>query len=226
MKSLLCLLTLALLFTACGGGGGGSGGSLPGPQPSPSPTATRFYQPLAVGDTWTYACYLGTPAPGASTFPKTNQILGTATVNGTQTYEYAEQLPSSPTQSTTVIQLLANDAAGNTLIYGYLANPSASPQPLASPVVIVAQNPGATGPFYDYSAENGGTVSRLYCCNGPTNPTKFGVYQVSEYFEGSHTMAATRDGYGYALGQGVMEEDHNFNLPSRIDCIITATPPP
>ena len=86
------------------------------PGPNPSPTPTLFHQPLAVGDTWTYACYLGTPAPGASAFPKTNQILGTAAVNGTQTYEYQEQLPSSPTQSSNVIQLLADDAAGNRLI--------------------------------------------------------------------------------------------------------------
>ena len=104
MKSLLGFLTLALLLDACGGGGGAGGsGSLPGPLPSPSPTPTRFYQPLAVGDKWTYACYLGTPAPGASAFPKTNQILGTAVVNGTQTFEYQEQIPSSPTRSTNVI---------------------------------------------------------------------------------------------------------------------------
>ena len=125
MKSILGILMLALLLDACGAGGGGGTG-IPGPGPNPSPTPLGFYQPLAVGDTWTYACYLGTPAPGASAFPKTNQILGTATVNGTQTFEYQEQIPSSPTQSTDVIQLLAHDAAGNTLIYGYMANPGAS----------------------------------------------------------------------------------------------------
>jgi hypothetical protein len=225
MKSILGFATLALLLDACGGGGGGGSG-IPGPGPNPSPTPTRFYQPLAVGDTWTYACYLGTPAPGASAFPKTNQILGTVAVNGTQTFEYQEQIPSSPTQSTNVIQLLAHDAAGNTLIYGYMANPSASPQPLASPVVIVAQNPGAMGTSYDYPAENGGTVSRAFCCSGPTNPTVFGVYQVNEFVEGSHSINTATDNYGYAAGQGVMEEDHNFNSPNRIDCIITATPPP
>ena len=188
--------------------------------------STRFYQPLAVGDTWTYACYLGTPAPGASAFPKTNQVLGTVTVNGTQTFEYQQQIPSSLTQSTTVIQLLAHDAAANTLIYGYMANPGSSPQPLASPVIIVAQNPGQPGTVYDYPAENGGTVSRAFCCSGPTNPTVFGVYQVNEFVEGSHSINTATDDYGYAVGQGVMEEDHNFNTPNRIDCIITATPPP
>lgn len=226
MKTLLGLATLVLLLDACGGGGGGGSTSMPGPQPSPSPTPTRFFQPLAVGDTWTYACYLGTPAPGASAFPKTNQILGSTMVNGTQTFEYQEQIPSSPTQSTTVIQLLAHDAAGNTLIYGYMANPSASPQPLASPVVIVAQSPGVPGTSYDYPAQNGGTVSRAFCCTGPTNPTVFGVFTVNEFVEGSHSINTATDDYGYALGLGVMEEDHNFNTPGRIDCIITATPPP
>src|SRR5450755_5137091 len=112
MKTLLGLVTVALLLDACGGGGGSGSTGMPGPQPSPSPTATQFFQPLSVGDTWTYACYLGTPAPGASSFPKTNQILGSTVVNGTQTFEYQEQIPSSPTQSTTIIQLLANDARG------------------------------------------------------------------------------------------------------------------
>jgi len=41
-----------------------------------------------------YACDLGTPAPGASSFPKANQILGTTIVGGTQTFEYQEQIPS------------------------------------------------------------------------------------------------------------------------------------
>ncbi|HKW45141.1 MAG TPA: hypothetical protein VJN22_05740 [Candidatus Eremiobacteraceae bacterium] len=226
MKWLLGFVALALLLDACGGGGGSTSVPGPPPGPSPSPTPTIFFQPLAVGDTWTYACYMGTPSPGASTFPKTNKVLGTAMVHGTQTFEYAQQIPSSPTQSTTVIQLLANDATGNTLIYGYLPNVGGSPQPLASPVVIVAQSPGPPLSIDDYPAEHGGTVQRIYCCHGNTNPTVFGVYVVNEYFEGSHILNNTTDGYGYALGQGVMEEDHILTAPQRIDCLITATPPP
>ncbi|HLJ83347.1 MAG TPA: hypothetical protein VKT51_04105 [Candidatus Eremiobacteraceae bacterium] len=225
MKWMLGLVGLVTLLAACGGGGGGGGG-LPGPRPSPSPTIMQFYQPLAVGDAWTYKCYLGTPAPGASSFPKTNRVIGSVTVNGTLTYEYQEQIPSSPTQSTDEIQLLANDAAGDTLLYGYMATAGSSPQPLASPVVIQAASPGPAGKFYDYPAENGGTISRFYWGTGPTNPTTFGVYQVNEFFEGSHMIGTSTDGYGYAYGQGVMEEDHNFNTPNRIDCVISATPPP
>ena len=111
-------------------------------------------------------------------------------------------------------------------MYGYVANPGASPSPLVSPVVIVAQHPGPPGTIYDYPAENGGTVSRAFCCTGPTNPTVFGVFQVSEFVEGSHSIGTSTDDYGYAAWIGVVEEDHNFNSPSRIDCIITATPPP
>lgn len=226
MKWLCGLAVFPVFLAACGGGGGGSGVPGPGPRPSPSPTPLQFYQPLAAGDTWTYQCYLGTPAPGASAFPKTNQVIGTVSVNGTQTFEYQEQIPSSPTQSTNVIQLLANDAAGDTLLYGYMASAGASPQPLSSPVVIVAASPGPAGKFYDYPAENGGTISRFFFGTGPTNETSFGIYQVNEFFEGSHMIGTSTDGYGYAIGQGVMEEDHNFNTPNRIDCVISGTPPP
>lgn len=213
----------AIWLAACGGGGGSLPGPTPPPGPSPSP---QPYLPLAVGDTWTYACYLGTPAPGASAFPKTNQVLGTTTVAGTTVYEYAEQIPSSPTQSTTQIQLLANDAKHNTVLYGYMAGPTASPQAV-TPTVIVAANPGPSNAPYDYPAEGGGTVSRVFCCTEPTNPTKFGVFTVNAFFDGSHVVSSATDGYGYALGKGVMEEDHNFNNPgTRIDCVITSTPPP
>jgi len=208
-----------LWLGSCGGGGGSS------PGPTPPPASPVPYLPLKVGDVWTYACYLGTPAPGASAFPKTNQVLGTVTVNGTLTYEYAQQLPSSPTNSTTQIQLLANDGQQNTVLYGYMANPTASPQPV-TPTVIVAQHPGGNGSVFDYPSEAGGVVSRFFFGNGVTNPTVFGVLPVSEYFEGSHNINTATDGYGYLLGRGVMEEDHNFNTPQRIDCIITATPAP
>ncbi|HEY7992862.1 MAG TPA: hypothetical protein VID24_01470 [Candidatus Eremiobacteraceae bacterium] len=216
-----------LWLAACGGGGGAS---MPGPGPSPMPSMSpRPFLPLKSGDTWTYACYLGSPAPSASTFPKTNQVLGTATVNGTLTYEYQLQIPTSPTQSTTQIQLLADDAAGNTLIYGYMASPSASPMPIASPTIIIGQNPGPNGTTYDYEAQDGGTVSRVLCCKTQTHPTVFGTFEVDVYYDGSHTVSQATDGYGYAIGLGSMEEDHNFNDPDpskRIDCLVTNTPPP
>lgn len=227
MRTVLVLAFVApcLWLAACGGGGGSMPGpnqSPPGPSPSPQP-----FLPLKVGNMWTYACYKGTPSPGASAFPKTNQVIGSTTVGSTLTYEYQEQIPTSPTVSTTQIQLLANDSAGNTIIYGYMANPSATPVAV-TPTVMIPQVPGQPlTSFYDYPAQGGGTISRVFCCTGVTNPTVFGTLPVSEYFDGSHVLSSTTDGYGYEVGKGAMEEDHNFNNTSpRIDCIITATPPP
>jgi hypothetical protein len=225
---LALLITIAvgtLSIVACGGGGG-SGVAQPTPPPAPTPSP-QPYLPLKVGDMWTYACYRGTPAPGASTFPKTNKIIGTTTINGTVTYEYQEELPISPTTSTFQIQLLANDARGNTLLYGYMLNPTAAPMSV-TPTVIVPEVPGPAGiSYYDYPAEGGGTVSRVFCCSTVTNPTVFGVLRVNVYFDGSHVVASSTDGYGYTVGLGVTEEDHNFNNAStRIDCVVTATPPP
>lgn len=220
------LIAAVVWLAACGGAGGG--GTVP-PGPPPPATSPKPFLPLKAGDVWTYACVLGTPAPSASTFPKTNQVLGTAMVNGTLTYEYALEVPSSPTQRTTQIQLLADDAAGDTLIYGYMANPTASPAPIASPAVVIAQQPGAGLTPYDYEGESGATVQRVFCCTGQTHPTVFGVFDVDEYFEGSHALASATDGYGYAPGVGSVEEDHNFADPDpakRIDCLVTSTPPP
>jgi len=181
--------------------------------------------PLRDGELWTYACYLGTPTPGASTFPKTNQVIGHTTVGATTVYEYAQQMPTSPTQSTTQIQLLANDANDNTLIYGYMANPTATPE-VVTPTIIVAANPGPSNAPFDYPGQDGGTVSRVFCCNTVTNETAFGVIPVSAYFDGSHNVEMATDGYGYAAGKGVMEEDHEFNQMPRIDCVVTGTPAP
>jgi hypothetical protein len=217
-----------LWLAACGGGGSSSGGNLPGPVPSPSSSPIPFL-PLKSGEVWTYGCVLGTPAPSASIFPKVNQILGMTTVNGTLTYEYELQIPTSPTQSTTQIQLLANDTHGDTVLYGYMSSPSSSPAPIASPTVVVAERPGADLTTYDYEAENGATVLRIFCCTGQTHRTVFGVFNVDEYFEGSHVVSESTDGYGYAAGLGSVEEDHNFNDPDpakRVDCLITATPSP
>lgn len=225
-KARLSLLVGILWLAACGGGAGGS--TVPAP-PTPPPSSPKPFLPLKAGDVWTYACVLGTPAPSASTFPKTNHVLGTATVNGTLTYEYALEIPSSPTQSTTQIQLLADDSSGNTIIYGYMSSPSASPAPISSPTVIIAQQPGAGLTPYDYEGENGSTVSRVFCCTGQTHATVFGVFAVDEYFEGAHVLSSTTDGYGYAAGVGSVEEDHNFDDPDpakRIDCLVTSTPSP
>ena len=223
---ILALVSASLWLAACGGGGS----SLPAPGETPSPGPSRSplpFLPLKVGNTWTYACYLGTPVPGASTFPKTNQVIGSTTVGTTVTYEYQEQLPTSPTTGSTQIQLLANDTNGNTLLYGYMANPTASPTAV-TPTVIIPHVPGPPlTSFYDYPAQGGGTISRVFCCTGNTNLTVFGVLPVSEYFDGSHVLSSTTDGYGYEIGKGAMEEVHNSNNASpKVDCLITATPSP
>ena len=226
MKAWIVIAILAGCAAVACGGGGGSSQTLPTPAPSSSP---RPWLPLSVGDTWSYACYLGSPAPGASTFPKSNAVIGTQVVSGTTTFAYEIQVPTSPTNMTEQIQLLADDAAGNTVLFGYLAAPGASPEPIASPTIVIAQNPGSPGSVFDYPAENGGTVSRFFFGNIPTHPTVFGVFQVDAYYEGSHTFATSPDCYGYAPGLGSMEEDHNFTDPDpnkRIDCLITSTPPP
>jgi hypothetical protein len=194
-----------------------------GPSASPKP-----FLPLAVGDTWTYSCYLG-PSPGATTFPKTNAVIGTATVNGTARFEYQLQTPISPTQSTTQIQLLSNDAAGNTVLYGYVAAPGASPSPIVSPTVIIAHGPGPNGTTYDYPSQNGGVVQRVFCCTEHSLPTVFGTFTVDAYFDGSNVLQNAPNGYGYANGIGSVDEAYNVTDPDpnkRIECLITATPPP
>ncbi len=52
MRYWIVVAGLCALLAACGGGGGGGT-----PGPKPSPPAPAYYQPLAVGDTWTYTCH-------------------------------------------------------------------------------------------------------------------------------------------------------------------------
>ncbi len=106
--------------------------------------------------------------------------------------------------------MLANDAKGNTSIYGYLVNGTA--QPIAA-AVLVAANPGLKGTAYDYAAPDGTTITRIYEGMEQSNPTKLGTFTVAPYFESNSTH-----NYGYALGTGIVEEDHGPNF--QYDCLI------
>ena len=189
-----------VLLAACGGGGGGggtSGGPPPGPTPTPSPAAV--YLPLAVGNTWAYDCGGGVT--------KTNTVTQAVVAGGRTTFAYAEQIPS-PSGTTTQTLLLANDASGNTTLYGYLVNGSAQ---AVSPTLLIAASP-AVNQHFDYPAPDGSIVSRYFRAFDHTNPTKLGTFAVAVYYEsnGQHN-------YGYTLGTGVTEEDQ-----APYDCTITS----
>ncbi|HUY40799.1 MAG TPA: hypothetical protein VMV82_04445 [Candidatus Dormibacteraeota bacterium] len=207
MRHWIVVAGLCALLAACGGGGGGGGT----PGPNPSPPAPAYYQPLAVGDTWTYTCH-NTHNPAEQQYAIQNSVLGTTTVGGQTVYEFSIQIPSSPTQSTTVIQLLANDAQRNTSIYGYLVG--GTPQTIA-PTIIVAANPGPTGTAYDYTGQNASTIDRIFEGIESSNPTPLGTFTVAPYFESSSTH-----NYGYALGTGIVEEDHGPSF--EYDCLVTS----
>lgn len=74
--------------------------------------AMKVYQPLAVGDSWVYTCN--------HLFKIADRVVGKHHVDGRTVFALSLQIPSSPKKSTTVVQLLANDAHGDTWIYGYM----------------------------------------------------------------------------------------------------------
>jgi hypothetical protein len=198
---------LAVLPAACGGGGGSgatgpSGGSTPGP--------AEPYQPLAVGDHWSYACHFRNP-PKPGTFPVANAVNAVQPVGGVKTFAFAVQVVTSPSQISTVTMLLDNDAHGNTVLRGYLANGSVLP---VTPTIIVAADP-IKGASYDYPAEDGATVTRVFEAFTVTNPTPLGTFPVAVYYESGGTH-----NYGYTQGKGITEEDHGPNF--AYDCLISA----
>ena len=159
------------------------------------------YQPLAVGDSWKYVCN--------HQFTIRNAVVGTARVGKTLTYEFSIQIPSSPSKSVKVVQLLANDRKGITRIYGYLI---AGKVHAVTPTAIVVPAP-VLNRHYDYPGQHGGVVSRIFVGFENTNPTPLGTFRVAPYFESNATH-----NYGYTLRRGIMEEDHGPNY--RYDCLI------
>lgn len=168
---------------------------------STRPEVRKVYQPLAVGDTWTYTCN--------HEFKIVDRVVGTHRINGHTTYALSLQIPSSPSKSRFVVQLLANDGRGDTWIYGYLIDGKVRP---VKRTEIVAASP-VKNKHYDYPAPDRGTIERVFKGFEFTNKTPLGTFWVAPYFESGGTH-----NYGYNLGRGVMEEDHGPNY--KYDCLI------
>lgn len=184
---------IAILVVIAGCGGGTL--SPPGPPPP--------YLPLAVGNAWRFTC-------GA--FSITDSVLGTVSLAGHTTYEYALQIPDSNGTVTTLVQLLANDAMGNTSIYGYLSRGVVT---AVAPTVIIAANPSVNAPF-NYPTPGGGTVERAFKGIDSSHPTPLGTFSndVAVYYEGGGV-----NNYGYVSGKGIVERDHaNF----KFDCLVSS----
>jgi hypothetical protein len=200
------IFALTLAVAACGGGSNAT------PAPTGTPGSTpppALYQPLAVGDQWTYACGLrGQP----STFTIQNSIAATATVAGQTVYEFALQVPSSPAQISTTTMLLANDSQNNLVLYGYVVNGAVQ---TVNPTVIAGSSP-TPGEDFSYPAADGTTVTRTFESFTATNSTPYaGVYpRVAVYYESNATH-----NYGYDAGLGIAEEDHGPNF--QYDCLLS-----
>ncbi len=183
------LILTAVLLVSCGGASHGT---------TTPPPPTQPYLPLAVGNIWNYTCSNN----GGNI---TDSVTQTVTVNGQQTFALQMQFPNGPDQTL----LLANDTQGNTTFYGYLVNRTVM---AATPAPYVSANPMKNQPF-PYAALGGGTVDRIFWGFTVTNPTSLGVLPVAVYNEGGLPA------YGYEVGKGVMEQDHNW---PQYDCTITS----
>jgi hypothetical protein len=150
-------------------------------------TPTKLYQPLAVGDYWKYICN--------QTFTIEDRIVAAYDLNGRVVYALSLQIPSSPTKSVDVIQLLTDDCKIHPV----------------TPAKIVASKP-VLHQHYDYPAPLRGKISRIFIGFETTNRTPLGIFRVAPYFESGATH-----NYGYNLGRGVME-DHGPHY--RYDCLI------
>ncbi|MBV9718121.1 MAG: hypothetical protein JOZ77_02295 [Candidatus Eremiobacteraeota bacterium] len=191
---------IGALLAACGGGPY-AGYAAYGGSAHADAAAGKVYQPLAMGNLWKFTCN--------HLFPITDRVVGTYHVKTHLVYALSLQIPSSPTKSTYVIQLLANDSKGNTWIYGYLIHGKVH---AVTPTEIVAAKP-VPYRYYDYPAPMHGTITRQFLQFEDTNRTPLGVFWVAPYFDSDRTH-----NYGYSLGRGVMEEDHGPQY--KYDCLI------
>jgi hypothetical protein len=198
----LSSLAIAAVLAACAGGATPSAGHVAdGGSALADAVPGKVYQPLAVGNFWKFTCN--------HLFSITDRVVGTYHVKARLVYALSLQIPSSPTKSTYVIQLLANDSNGNTWIYGYLIHGKVH---AVTPTQIVAAKP-VPYHYYDYPAPTHGKITRQFLNFEDTNKTPLGVFWVAPYFESNRTH-----NYGYSLGRGVMEEDHGPQY--RYDCLI------
>jgi hypothetical protein len=202
MRSIV-LAGIGALLCACGRGSVAPYASGPGSvSENAAPlAATKVYQPLAVGDSWTYICN--------HSFTIADRVIGARRLNQRTVYELSLQIPSSSSKSTHVVQLLGNDRKGNTRIYGYLIGRKVYS---VTPTEIVPAKP-VLHKHYDYPAPHRGKVSRIFMGFEWTNKTPLGTFWVAPYFENGATH-----NYGYSLGRGVMEQDHGPQY--QYDCLI------
>jgi hypothetical protein len=192
---------MAALLCACARGGlTPASNSVPAARVA-KPSVAVAYQPLATSDYWKYICN--------GTFTIVDRVIGKYRVNNHLVYALSLQIPSTPKKSVDVIELLANDAKGNTWIYGYLEHGKIHP---VKPAEIVSAHP-VKNKHYDYPAPAHGKISRIFIGFENTNRTPLGVFWVAAYFESQATH-----NYGYSLGLGVMEEDHGPQY--KYDCLI------
>lgn len=189
-----CALAVAAL-QACGGGGTTS-------SPAPAPTATpkpgvKFYQPLAVGNTWNYTC--------GNNVATTDSIPAAEPVGSIEGFRLALQFPGGASQT----QILANNADGSTTLYGYLVNGSPV---FVVPSVIVGANP-TPGQQFNYPGPSSGTfVTRSFVGFTTSHLTPLGVFNVAVYSENGGA-----DTYSYALGTGIAEQTHG-----AFDCLLAS----
>ncbi len=190
-------------LSGCAGGASGMNYNVPRLPVTFSPDrfAPKVYQPLAVGDSWTYTCN--------ASFKIVDRVIGSYKVNRHTVYALSLQIPDSPKKSVDVIELLANDSKGNTWIHGYVIH---GKMKLVRDTKIVSINP-VNGRHYDFPSPKGGTISRIFVGFEYTHKTKLGTFWVAPYFESGGTH-----NYGYNLGRGVMEQDHGPNY--KYDCLI------
>lgn len=191
----------ALGLSACGAGVPAATPRQSVPTVVASADASGAYEPLAVGDSWTYICN--------HQFRIVNRVLATVHVRSRVLYEFSLQIPSSPSKSIREIQLLSNDPRGDTWIHGYLVGGRVKTVKAAE---IVSASPRLHA-HYDYAGPKGRQITRVFVGFEYTNPTPLGTFWVAPYFESNATH-----NYGYALGKGIMEEDHGPNY--KYDCLI------
>jgi hypothetical protein len=208
---LLTVLTAACALAACAP-------SLEPPLPErlvADVPQSRLFQPLAVGDSWTYTCrdIKGGAENGGNPFSFTDRVLRDVKHGPQEFAEFALHVPivpSKPLKIVTELMLLTNDAHGNLWIHGYVVHGKIAIRKRTE--IVAAVNPAKYARF-DYLGPTGKRVQRFFYGYVPTNPTPLGTFLVADYEE-SH---ATND-YGYAYGKGIMEEDHGPNF--EVDCLI------
>jgi hypothetical protein len=178
---------------------------------------SSLYQPLAVGDSWTYTCrdIKGGGENGGKPFAIRDRVVGKTTIGARNVFEFSQSVPRVPSAPLTVvnrIMLLNNDASGDLWIYGYRVHGKIRK---IEPAKIVSSLTPAMNATFNYIGPSGKMISRIFFGIEPTNPTPLGVFTVADYEESENTHD-----YGYARGKGIAEEDHGPNF--EVDCLIAA----